>query len=357
MRVARAAYGDIPLYAPGMAGCRIDISDNTNLWGLPPSAAREIGHASAETVTRYPQVYASRLKEALSEYLGVTPDMIVTGCGSDDVLDSAIRAFAEPGEVLAYPDPTFPMIPTFARMNGVAPVPVALMPSYDIDVDAMLGTGARVFYLCSPNNPTGTLVARAAIEAVLAGAGDGIVIVDEAYAEYSGESVIDLLAVSERLLVVRTMSKAFGLAGLRVGYAAGSPALVAEVEKSRGPYKVNALASRAAVAALREGMDWVREHVALAIDHRERLVGELQRRGLSPIASAANFVLVPVRGAPAIARRMRGLGVAVRSFDRLPPVSVALTETDGSALRFSIGPWDLLAEALLTFDAARVGCE
>lgn len=357
MRVARACYGDISLYAPGPAGCRIDLSDNTNLWGFPPAAAREIERASAETVTRYPQVYSSLLKEALSEYVGVPAAMVVTGCGSDDVIDSAIRAFAEPGELLAHPDPTFPMVPTFARMNGVVPVAVPLTSSFDANPDRMLATGARIIYVCSPNNPTGTLVTRAAIEALLAGAGDRIVIVDEAYAEYSGESVTDLLASSERLLVVRTMSKAFGLAGLRVGYAAGAPALVAEVEKSRGPYKVNALASRAAVAALGEGMEWVREHVALAIEYRERLTAELQLRGLSPIPSSANFVLLPVRGAPAIARKMRDREIAVRCLENLSQVSGALAESDGAALRFSIGPWELLCEALIAFDAARSECE
>ncbi|MGI9140242.1 MAG: pyridoxal phosphate-dependent aminotransferase [Gemmatimonadaceae bacterium] len=359
MRVTRACYGDISLYSPGPAGCRIDLSDNTNLWGFPPVAAREIGRADAETVTRYPQAYSALLKGALSEYLGVPAAMVVTGCGSDDTLDSAIRAFAEPGELLAHPDPTFPMISRFARMNGVVSVAVPLTSSYDVDVDAMLATGARIIYVCSPNNPTGTLVTRAAIEAILAGAGAGdqIVIVDEAYAEYSGESVIDLVASSERLLVVRTMSKAFGLAGLRVGYAVGAPALVAEVEKSRGPYKVNALASRAAVAALGEGLEWVREHVALTIDHRARLTSEFQGRGLSPIPSAANFVLVPVRGAPAIARNMRERGIAVRCFEKLPQLSGALAESDGAALRFSIGPWELLCEALIAFDAARSECE
>ncbi len=356
---ARASYRDLSLYAPDRTACRIDLSDNTNLWGAPPAAMRELERARAETVTRYPQLYASCLKEALSAYVGVPPEMLVTGCGSDDVLDSAIRAFGEPGrgDRVAFPDPSFPMIPIFARMNGLLPVAVPLTPSYDVDVEAMLGARARIIYLCSPNNPTGTLASRTAIEAIVNGASNGtVVIVDEAYAEYSGVNVVDLLASSDRLVVSRTMSKAFGLAGLRVGYAAGSPALVAEIEKSRGPYKVSGVAGRAAEAALWDGLKWVREHVAIAVDHRERLADELQRRGLSPIRSQANFVLVPIRDAGSVAGKMRERGVAVRSFQSLPPISEALVKSSGGALRFTVGPWEQMEQALLVFEESAPVC-
>src|SRR5690606_15838606 len=124
--------------------------------------------------------------------------------------------------------------------------------------------------LCSPNNPTGVSLARGEVERVVRHA-PGLVILDEAYAEFSGGSFMDLVPVSDRVLVTRTMSKAFGLAGLRVGYAAGSAGLIAEVQKSRGPYKVNALAERAALAALREDLEWVRERAREAISVRERL--------------------------------------------------------------------------------------
>ncbi len=356
---ARASYRGISPYAPDRSLCRIDLSDNTNLWGAPPAAMRELECARADTVTRYPQVYASSLKEALSAYVGVPPEMLVTGCGSDDVLDAAIRAFGEPGrgDRVAFPDPSFPMIPLFARMNGLHPVAVPLTPSYDVDVDAMVDARARILYLCSPNNPTGTLVSLPAIEAIVNRASNGeVVIVDEAYAEYAGVNVLHLLAGSDRLLVTRTMSKAFGLAGLRVGYAAGSPALIAEIEKSRGPYKVNGVAARAACAALRDDLKWVREHVVIAVDHRERLTDDLQRRGLSPIRSQANFVLVPIRDAGSVARKMRARGVAVRSFESLPPVSEALVKSGGGALRFTVGPWEQVEQALAVFDEASAAC-
>jgi histidinol-phosphate aminotransferase len=302
-------------------------------------------------VTRYPSLYAPRLKEALASYIGVTPDMLVTGCGSDDVLDSALRAFAEPGDRIAYPDPTFPMVPIFARMNGLDPVAIPLTADYDADAERLLATGARIIYLCSPNNPTGTALSRATVERIVAEA-PGVVILDEAYAEFAEHSAIDLLDRSDRLLVSRTMSKAFGLAGVRVGYAAGSATLVAEVEKSRGPYKVNALAELAAVTALTEDMAWVRAHVTAAVESRERLVAGLRAMGLAPLTSQANFVFVPLAGAPGVAKRMRELGVAVRPFERLSAVSRALDISGGEALRISVGPWPALQTALGALESA-----
>jgi histidinol dehydrogenase len=349
--LARSSYREIALYNPDRTPSPLDLSDNTNLWGVPPAAKRAIESAASQVVARYPSLYAPGLKAALASYLDVHPNMVVTGCGSDDVLDSALRAFAEPGERIAYPDPTFPAIPIFARMNALEPVPIALTTDYDVDVDRLLATRARIIYLCSPNNPTGTTLSRSAIERIVTEA-PGVVILDEAYAEFAERDAIDLLARTDRLLVSRTMSKAFGLAGLRVGYAIGAPALVAEVEKSRGPYKVNALAELAAVTALTQDMAWVRAHVAAAIENRERLAESLRALGLTPLASQANFVFIPLADAPRIAKRMRGLGVAVRPFEELPAVSPALRASGGAALRISVGPWPALKATLEALETA-----
>lgn len=348
--LTRESYRAIELYAPDRAPCRIDLSDNTNCWGVAPAVAESIREASVSTVTRYPNLYAASLKEALGRYLGVSHDRIVTGCGSDDILDSAIRAFAEPGDVIVSPDPSFAMIPIFARMNGLRSVTVPLTSSYDIDPDAMLATDARIIYLCSPNNPTGAALSRSAVERVVERA-TGMVIIDEAYAEFASIDLSPIAIENDRVLVARTMSKAFGLAGLRIGYATGAPALVAEVEKSRGPYKVNAVAERAALAALGEGLEWAREHIVEAKANRDRLNSELERRGLAPIHSEANFVLVPIPNANARARHMRTLGVAVRPFEGLPAISDALLGSGGSALRISVGPWDMVEAALGALDS------
>ena len=337
LEMARASYREISLYAPDRSPCAIDLSDNTNLFGVPPTALSILRNAAESAFTRYPTLYAGGLKEALARYVGVDASQVVTGCGSDDVLDSAIRAFAEPGESVAMPQPSFAMIPIFARMNGLTPVEVPLLPNLDIDAEALLATGARVIYVCSPNNPTGT---QASIEAIgrLVAEAPGLVILDEAYAEFAGRSWVGSAPGHPRVLVVRTMSKAFGLAGLRVGYAVGAPPLVAEVEKSRGPYKVNALAERAATAAVESDTEWVSARIEEAVMNRERFAGALREIGLDPIPSVSNFILVPVEDAAAIGGAMRAAGVAVRPMPGLPVV--------GDALRISIGPWSMMEPAL-----------
>jgi histidinol-phosphate aminotransferase len=354
-RGSRIGYRDIELYAPDRTPTTIDLSDNTNRWGVPPAAMRELRRATVAAASRYPDLYGASLKRALAAYVGVEPAMIVTGCGSDDILDSAIRAFAEPGDRVVTPDPSFPMVPLFARLNGLECARVPLDGSYAIDVDAIIASDPSVIYLCSPNNPTGTTIPRPAIESVIARA-RGVVIVDEAYVEFADGSTVDLVEQSANLLVVRTMSKAFGLAGLRVGYAVGAPALVSEVEKSRGPYKVNAIAECAAVAALTEDLDWVRERITLAVTNREALTRELVARDVDVVPSSSNFVFAPITNASAIALRMRQHGVAVRAFDRLPATSSALERTGGSALRISVGPWREILAALAAFDEARTVC-
>lgn len=344
LELARAAYRGVSLYSVDSAPCAVDLSDNTNLWGSPPAARRVLRELADDALARYPSAYASELKDALAEYAGVDPACIGTGCGSDDILDSAIRAFAAPGDRIAFCAPTFAMIPIFARLNGVEPVAIPMTSSWDIDPDALARADARVIYVCSPNNPTGTVASRGALERLIASA-PGVVLLDEAYAEFCAESILDLAKASERVLVVRTMSKAFGLAGLRVGYAVGAPSLIAEVEKSRGPYKVSTVAERAAVAALMHDRTWVAERVGAARASRDRLATSLRALGLAPLPSQANFVFVPIGDAPAVARRMRERGVAVRAFQGLPIV--------GDALRITAGPdpmmeqgLDALAEAL-----------
>jgi histidinol-phosphate aminotransferase len=290
-------------------------------------------NADASLLSRYPTLYGDELKPRLARYAGVAPDEIVTGCGSDDVIDSAMRAFAEPGDRVAFAAPTFSMIPTFARLNGLVPVAVPFRADHDVDADALLATDARVVYLCSPNNPTGTLASADAVRRVVEGA-RGLVILDEAYAEFADESHAARAPSWGNVLVARTLSKAFGLAGLRVGYGVGAAALVREVEKVRGPYKVSAVAERAACAVLDEDLEWVREHAALARANRARLAEALRGLGLEPLPSAANFLLVPSPRAAALADGLRARGVAVRLMRALP--------TYGDALRVGVGPWPMM---------------
>jgi histidinol-phosphate aminotransferase len=333
----RASYRDLVLYSTPKERSAIDLSENTNLWGAPPSALRTLRATVDESVSRYPTAFEPELRQALATYVGVSPDMIVTGCGSDDVLDSTIRAFAEPGDVLCLPAPSFSMIPVFARTNGLVPIEVPLTAQLDADAEAMLDTGARITYLCSPNNPTGEAFSRETVERIVREAA-GLVIIDQAYVEFGGDSFIDLVSDGRPVLVTRTLSKAFGLAGLRVGYGIGSPEIVGEIMKARGPYKVSAVAERAAIGVLGNDRAWVAERVAEVVANRARFRQELSLRGITSLPSAGNFVLIPVRGCAAIAAGMARLGIGVRALPSLPGI--------GDAVRVGIGPWDLMERCL-----------
>ena len=339
MTLARASFRDLSPYDPDDLRCKIDLSDNTNLWGAPPAARAALSATDSAALTRYPQPYSRELTRVLAGYLGVDANMVIVGCGSDDLLDSAIRAFGEPGQTLAQLDPTFGMIRVFATVNGLA------VTAYPVrqGAKALVGTDARITYLCSPNNPTGEILDAELIESIVSRA-KGLVIIDEAYAEFAGTSSIGLLARYENVLVTRTLSKAFGLAGLRIGYAAGSPAIVHEVEKSRGPYKVTSLAERAAMAAMIHDRGWVDEKVEEARTNRDRFTEVLRGLGLDPIESRANFVLLPVADARKTGAAMARSGIAVRQLENLPGI--------GDALRITIGPWSMMEECLAALETA-----
>jgi len=335
--IARASLRGVPTYAPEALSCAIDLRDNINLFGVPPAALAAVRAIEERSLTQYPSVAGGSLVSVLADQLGVRPSEIVTGCGSDDVLDAAFRAVAEPGMVLAHPSPSFSMVPVFARLNSLIPVAVPLAPDGAADADALLATGARIIYLCSPNNPTGTTTPAEVVRRIVR-ASDAIVILDGAYAEFATE-LEDLRAEApalDRLLVVRTFSKAWGLAGLRVGYAIGSATLAEAVQKSRGPYKLSAVAERAAVAALTQDQAWMRRHALEAVECRERVEGELRELGLSPLDSRGNFVCVPVPNAHAVADQLAQRGIAVRAFTGLPVF--------GDALRIGMAPWPVVEQ-------------
>jgi histidinol dehydrogenase len=330
----RATLREIQRYVPKRPPCAVDLTDNTNLFGVPPAVERALRDLPSAAVTRYPSPYAEALSAALAEECGVTRGSVVTGCGSDDVLDAALRALAEPGEGMAYCPPTFSVIAAFAHANGLRPLPCAL------DVEALARSGARVIYLCDPNTPTGAALPPDFVDELLRKSG-AVVLLDEAYGDFASRpSRAAEAARNPRLLVVRTLSKAYGLAGLRVGYAVGTPALISEVEKTRGPYKVGGVAERAALAALTEDRAWVRERAAEVRTLRARFVGELETRGHHPLPSEANFVFVPMADAAQRADELRTRGVSVRAFD--------------AGLRISLGPWPLLQRFL---DALGEGLE
>jgi histidinol-phosphate aminotransferase len=351
--LARRDVQVLPRYAPDVTPCAIDVSDNVNLWGTPPAALCALT-TTAMSASHYPSVYATPLRDAVVRYLGLSTDTsvdVVSACGSDDVLDATMRAFGEPGDEIVFAAPTFAMIPILARLNGLVPVAVPMTSDYEVDPQQLVDRRAKITYLCSPNNPTSTALARETVEYVVHNAA-GLVVIDEAYAEFAPESFIALVTASERLVVIRTFSKAFGLAGLRVGYGVGNAGVIEPIVRARGPYKVNALAESAAVAALTEGPDgigWVTRHAILAMESRARLATELRALGFAPAAAAGNFLFVPVARAQATAEGMRTRGVLVRALTGLPRDIPALAATGGEALRIGVGPWEVMERVLDAF--------
>ena len=351
LALARSAVRDLPAYSPDTAPSAVDVSENVNLWGSPPAARHALVEGTAERLNRYPSLNSTALRDAVLRYLGLSDATgigVVTGCGSDDVLDAAMRAFGEAGDEIAYAAPTFVMIPIFARLNGLVSVPMPLGPNYEVDAERLVDRRAKITYLCTPNNPTSTVMSREAVTYVVEHAA-GLVMLDEAYAEFAPETFTSLVTRSDRLLVTRTFSKAFGLAGLRVGCGVGSAALVDLVTRARGPYKLNAVAEAAAVAALSPAPDalgWVTEHAALAVTLRRRLADALRELGLEPAPAAGNFLFVPTRRAATLAWAMRERGVLVRPMSGLPQDVPALRAAEGHALRIGIGPWHMMERLL-----------
>lgn len=365
----RADYAPLEPYAPDRRPITVDLSDNTNRWGIHPDALAAVRGASAEDFLRYPPVYADHLRRAVAERFGVPMEAVSTGCGSDDLLDSLFRAVGTEGEGVRYLPPTFSMIEIFARMNGLRsmalergadPGPEAPFGALPEPVTLFEGSPALV-YLCRPNNPTGEVQPRRWVDEVIqeAEARGTVVAVDEAYADFLDPKVEDphsllrAAAASRRLVVLRTLSKVYGLAGLRVGFAVGAPEVIRELEKSRGPYKVNRMAEAAGVAAVRDAPGWISGILEAVQVERTRLAAELARRGLTPLPSGANFLCIPLAGATltveptaaAVTAALREGEVAVRPFPALPGI--------GDAIRVSIGPREEMDHFLNALDGLR----
>ncbi len=341
----REDYRPLRPYDPGRASIALDLSENINLWGTHPAGLEVVRMAPSEALARYPSAYASELKDTLAAKYGVSSENLATGCGSHDLLDSAFRASTVPPGRMSFPTPSSSMVTTLARMNGLDTVPVSWRKA-EVDPARLLLDEPDLVYICRPNDPTGTSLERNWIRTLLAlGGPEGpIVILDEAYADFGEDSFLEEAPSSDRLLVLRTFSKLYGLAGLPIAFAVGPEALVREVEKSRGPYKVSRVAEQAAVAALEDNSGWADRIRAETLENRERLAGKLRSRGLHPLPSQANFLLIPVDPASAVEvnRALQAHGVAGRPFPGLPEV--------GDALRITIGPWNLMERFLGALD-------
>ncbi len=349
-RFPREDYAVLSRYAPDRRPVAVDLSDNRNLWGASPAAVEAVRNCRPEDLSHYPYLYADSLREAVAARWDVDPAAVMTGCGSDDVIDFVFRAAAMSRAPMTYVTPTFAMVEPWMRLNGHDPRPVPWSVALD-DPETLLEGNPALVYVCRPNNPTGSMAPRdwldGLVEAVEAQGENGpLLFLDEAYADFTGETLLREAAERARLVVARTMSKSYGLAGMRVGFGVARPDVTGEMEKARGPYKVPRLSEMAAAAAIRDESGWLEQTLADARTSRELLTRELETRGLQPLRSHTNFIFVPVEDGTARtwAEAIREGDVAVRPFPACPEV--------GDALRITVGPWPLMERLLSAVDAA-----
>lgn len=292
----------------------VKLDANENLYGPHPEVLRAIEGAAFHI---YPDPGQDGLREAIAGWLGVEPSMVVAGTGADDLIDVLIRLVMPRSVVI--PTPAFGMYRFLAKISRAEPVEVPRRPNFDLDVVAIrhaVHAGAGIVFLTSPNNPTGNPVNRAELEALCAL--ETIVVVDEAYVEFGGETVIPLIARYPNLVVLRTFSKWAGLAGLRVGYAIAHPELAGYMLSLKQPYNVNVAADTGARAAIAHFAE-IKETIASIVAERDRMAALCEGLGwLKPLPSQANFVLFQVEGRAAkdVAAGLRKAGVLVRYYDR-----------------------------------------
>lgn len=321
----------------------VRLSDNENPYG-PPPAAMEAMRDACQRAWRYPDEAVGEMIADLSKLHGLPREWFLPGDGSSEILKLAASAFTGPGRKLVMAEPTFEAIASNARARGVEVVAVPLDRSWGHDLPKMTMEGAGLVYLCNPNNPTGSITPKARVRAFLEGA-SAAVLVDEAYHHYADspdyESVVPLVASRPNLIVARTFSKIYGLAGLRLGYAVAQPPLIEKLKAEAAWDSLNCVALAAGRASLADAA-WAAEGKKRNAATRAQVVAELERRGFASIPSQTNFVMIDTRREvkPLIAA-LRDRGVQVgRLFPALP-----------KHLRVTIGKPDQMRRFLDAFAA------
>lgn len=314
----RPAIDALAPYVPGEqppAGAAVvKLNTNENPYAPSPRALAALGAVDGETLRRYPHPFADTFRRSAADVLGIDPAWILVGNGSDDLLTMLFRAVTGTGRMVAYPAPTYVLYRTLAAIQGAPVLEVPFDEDYTLPVDALADAGAALTMVANPNSPSGT---AAPVEqlAELADRTTGVVAVDEAYVAFAETSALELVRRNERVIVLRTLSKSHGLAGLRLGFGVAHPDLLAGLAKVKDSYNVDAVAAAVGAAAIRD-VAYTRATVARIRAARARLTAALAGHGFRVWPSQANFVLA--RPADGNARRLyeglRDRGVLVRYF-------------------------------------------
>ncbi|MDU4961571.1 MAG: histidinol-phosphate transaminase [Sporomusaceae bacterium] len=328
----RSGFDQLPSYSAAAAGYRIRLDANERSDGPPaPVAAAIRERLAAMPLNRYPELTAQSLRAKLAGIYGCDTEQVRVGNGSSELLAAICRLFGGAGRKIVYPEPSFSMYPVYIRLADSLPVAVTLQTGYQLPLADYVEAArqADLAILCNPNNPTGNVLPPDAL-AQLARKLDCPLLIDEAYFEFYRTSAVDLLRQADNLLIVRTFSKAYGLAAARVGYVLTSPAIGRALGKFLMPYQVNALSLLAAETVL----DYRQEFAAgidLIISERDRLFSRLSALpGIHVFPSQANFLLLQAEQAGKLAALFAASGIGVRDFSQSPALAGCLRITIGT---------------------------
>jgi histidinol-phosphate aminotransferase len=299
----------------------VKLNTNEHPYGPSPKVIEAIRAASDDTLKLYPDPSSDQLRQAIATAVGVQANQVFVGNGSDEVLAHAFLALLKHDKPLRFPDITYSFYPVYCGLYGIQYETVPLAADFSINVDDYLPgangqAGAIIFP--NPNAPTGRALSLADVERIVAANPDAVVVVDEAYVDFGGESAVGLVARYDNLLVVQTLSKSRSLAGLRVGFAVGSAELIDGLERvknSFNSYPIDRLASAGAVAAL-EDTEYFEQTRQAVIETRSRMTAGLEALGFEVLPSAANFVFArhPLKDAAGLAADLRERSIIVRHF-------------------------------------------
>lgn len=327
----------IPAYVPGARNERaIKLSSNECAEEPLPSVLDAMSQALG-TVNRYPDMGATELRQALAKHLGVDAAQVTVGTGSSALCQQLVTATAGPGDQVVFPWRSFEAYPIFAQIAGATPVPVPLTTDHRVDLPALAAAvtqDTKLVFVCNPNNPTGTTVTDAEFAAFMASVPEDVLVaLDEAYFEYNRAAdtpvATDVITRYPNVVGLRTFSKAYGLAGARVGYAFGPRAIIEALNKVAVPFSVSSVAQVAALASL-DAQDELHARVDATVAERSRVVEKL---GLAE--SEANFVWLPREGQD-LADRLAAEGVLVRVF----PEGIRVTVTNAEETDALLEAWD-----------------
>ena len=324
----RAGFEKIPSYRAGKPaqvgpdGLSAKLSSNENPYEPLPSVLQALAAALPTSVHRYPNIAAPELTAALAARLDVAPEQLAFGAGSVEVAAQLIHALAGAGDEVMYAWRSFEAYPILVQLAGATPVQVPLDAAGGHDLDAMadaITERTKLIFVCNPNNPTGTTVSHAAVAAFLERVpANVLVVIDEAYVHFNVEGDtargMDLFRAHENVAVLHTFSKAYGLAGLRIGYAVAPAGIAEALRKAAVPFAVSALAQAGAVASLAAEPE-LQERIDVLVAERGRMVDELRAAGLPVTETQANFLWIPAgKASDAVAGVFAERGVSVRCF-------------------------------------------